>query len=55
MLGEIYNDSNSAVKGVGYTIEPTCYQHYLLAFLNKTGFMDADGQAPPASPPAALG
>lgn len=41
---KIYSDSNGAIKGVGYTIEPTYYQHYLLASLNGSGFMDADGQ-----------
>ena len=40
---KIYDDSNGAVKVVGYTIEPTYYQHYLLASLNGVGFMDADG------------
>lgn len=40
---KIYADSNGAIKGVGYTIEPTYYQHYLLASLNGTGFMDKDG------------
>lgn len=40
---KIYDDSNGEVKGIGYTIEPTYYQHYLLASLNQVGFMDADG------------
>lgn len=40
---KIYDDSNGEIKGVGYTIEPTYYQHYLLASLNGTGFMDEDG------------
>lgn len=39
----IYEQSNGAVKGIGYTIEATYYQHYLLASLNGVGFMDADG------------
>ena len=40
---KIYEDSNGEIKGIGYTIEPTYYQHYLLASLNGCGFMDADG------------
>ena len=40
---KIYDDSNGTVKGIGYTIEPTYYQHYLLASLNGVGFMDEDG------------
>ena len=41
---KIYDNSNGEVKGVGYTIEPTYYQHYLLESLNDVGFMDADGK-----------
>lgn len=40
---KIYEDSNGEIKGIGYTIEPTYYQHYLLASLNGVGFMDEDG------------
>lgn len=40
---KIYEDSNGEIKGIGYTIEPTYYQHYLLASLNGCGFMDEDG------------
>lgn len=40
---KIYADSGNTVKGIGYTIEPTYYQHYLLSALNGVGFMDADG------------
>lgn len=40
---KIYEDSNGAIKGIGYTIEANYYQHYILASLNEVGFMDADG------------
>lgn len=40
---KIYDNSDGAIKGIGYTIEPTYYQHYLLASLNGVGFMDEDG------------
>lgn len=41
---KIYDNSNGEIQGIGYTIEPTYYQHYLLQSLNKVGFMDADGK-----------
>lgn len=41
---KIHADSKGSIKGVGYTIEPTYYQHYLLASLNGVGFMDTDGK-----------
>ncbi len=41
---KIYENSNGEIQGVGYTIEPTYYQHYLLQSLNGVGFMDADGK-----------
>lgn len=41
---KIYEDSNGEVKGIGYTIEPNYYQHFILASLNDgAGFMDKDG------------
>lgn len=41
---KIYDDSNGEIKGIGYTIEATYYQHYILASLNDgAGFMDKDG------------
>lgn len=40
---KIYDDSDGTIKGIGYTIEPTYYQHYLLESLNGVGFMDEDG------------
>ena len=40
---KIYENSGATVRGIGYTIEPTYYQHYLLESLNGVGFMDADG------------
>lgn len=39
----IYENSNGAVKGVGYTIEANYYQHYLIQSLNGIGILDADG------------
>lgn len=42
---KIYADSNKEIRGVGYTIEPTYYQHYLLASLNGVGFMSKDGKS----------
>ncbi len=40
---KIYENSGNTIRGIGYTIEPTYYQHYLLESLNGVGFMDADG------------
>ena len=42
---KIYTDSNGEIKGIGYTIEPTYYQHYLLHSINKVGFMDKEGKS----------
>lgn len=41
---KIYADSNGEVKGIAYTIEANYYQNALIASLNGTGIMDADGQ-----------
>ena len=42
---EIYKKSNGEIQGIGYTIEPTYYQHYLLHSLNGVGFIDKDGKS----------
>ena len=42
---EIYKNSNGEIQGIGYTIEPTYYQHYLLHSLNGVGFIDKDGKS----------
>ena len=42
---KIYTNSNGEIKGIGYTIEPTYYQHYLLHSINKVGFMDKEGKS----------
>ena len=39
----IYENSDGAVKGIGYTIEANYYQHYLIQSLNGMGILDADG------------
>ena len=39
----IYENSNGAVQGIGYTIEANYYQHYLVQSLNGVGILDADG------------
>jgi len=41
---KIYEKSGGTVKGIGYTIEPTYYQHYLVQSLNGLGILDADGK-----------
>lgn len=42
---EIYKKSNGEIQGIGYTIEPTYYQHYLLHSINGVGFIDKDGKS----------
>lgn len=42
---KIYADSNGEIKGMGFSIEANYYQQALLASLNGTGILNADGTA----------
>lgn len=43
---QIYADSNGSIKGMGFSIEANYYQQALLASLNGTGILNADGTGP---------